>query len=313
MTRQDLRELVSSLANLPLEYVEAMRLDLDEVVLRQRRVGAWPRGVIMHVVGNARRTAREQENAVGEIDRLLEVVRDEHRRRARFHEDALERVAHEQRHLVVEGRERLVEKKDLRFHHERSHDRDELLLAARQLIGVTVEVDLDAEAGDHPLRARAPFGLRQLHKLERILDVVDRAQPGKQRLAIILEYVAELDVAKGFSVEQDFAAVGRDQAGDHVDQRTLAAAVRSEDRNELSARNVEVEAVVDDRVGKMLGQAADGDVGGCRRLGSRLVRSHHRTLPPQGQSIPQKVCRYLLTSTFSVSVPVCTEKSMNFW
>src|SRR5262249_11469881 len=198
-------------------------------------------------------------------------------------------------------------------HHERSHDRDELLLAARQLVGVTVEVDLQAAACAAPRRARTPRGPRARHQLERILDVVDSAQPGEQRLAIVLEYVAELDVAKGFSVEQDFAAVGRDQAGDHVDQRALAAAVWAEDRHQLPTGDVEVEAVVDDGVGEMLGQAADGDVGGCRRLGSRLVRSHHRTLPPRGQSIPQNVCRYLLTSTFSVSVPVCTEKSMNFW
>ena len=149
----------------------------------------------------------------------------------------------------------------MRFHHERAHDRDQLLLAARKLVGVAVEVDLDAEAGDHPLRARAPFGLRQLHQLEWILDVVDRAQPGEQRLAIILEYVAELDVAKGLAVEQDFPGVGGDQAGDHVDQRTLPATVRSEYRYELSARDVEVEAVVDDGVGETLGQAADGDVG----------------------------------------------------
>ena len=27
----------------------------------------------------------------------------------------------------------------------------------------------------------------------------------------------------------------------------------------------------------------------------------------------QNVCRYFVTSTFSGSVPVCTEKSMNFW
>src|SRR5262249_32876648 len=156
-------------------------------------------------------------------------------------------------------------------------------------------------------------GLRQLHQLERILDVVDRAQPGEQRLAVILEYVAELDVAQGFSVEQDFAGVGRDQAGDHVDQRALAAAVWAEDRHQLPTGDVEVEAVVDDGVGEMLGQAADGDVGGCRRLGSGLVRSHQRTRPPGVRSIAQNVCRYLLTSTFSVSVPVCTEKSMNFW
>ena len=113
---------------------------------------------------------------------------------------------------------------------------------------------------DQPLGARAPLGLRQLHQLERILDIVDRAQPGKQRFAIVLEYVAELDVAQRLAVEQNFAGIGRNEPGDHVDQRALAAAVRPEHRDELAAWDVEVEPVVDDGVAEALGQAADGDV-----------------------------------------------------
>ncbi len=219
----------------------------DEFLLRQRRVGARPRRVERHEVGDARRTARQQQHAVGEIHRLFEIVRDQHRRGAGLHEDALQLLAHEQRHLVVERRERLVEKQDFRLDHQRAHDRDELLLAAGHLVGIAVEVDLDAEMRDELLDPRAPLGLRHLHQLERIVDVVERAQPGKQRLAIVLEHVAELDLAQRLAVEQDFAGIDRDQPGDHVDQRALAAAVRPEHRDELAARNVEIEVVVDRR------------------------------------------------------------------
>ena len=108
-----------------------------------------------HEVGDPRRMARQQQDAVGEIDRLLEIVRDQHRRGAGLHEDALQLLAHEQRHLVVERRERLVEKQDFRLDHQRAHDRDQLLLAAGHLIGIEVEVDLDAEMGDQLLDPRA--------------------------------------------------------------------------------------------------------------------------------------------------------------
>ena len=272
--------------------------------LRQRRIGARPGRVVGHVVRDAGRPAREQQNTVGEIDRLLEIVRDQHRGGAGLDEDALELVAHEQRHLVVERRERLVEKQDFRLDHERAHDRDQLLLAARQLIGIALEVDLDAEMGDQPLGARAPLGLRQLHQLERILDVVDRAQPRKQRLAIILEHVAELDVAQRLAVEQDFAGIGRDEPGDHVDQRALAAAVRAEHRDELAARDIEVEAVVDHSVDEVLGQAADGDVGGCRRRAAASPRHAARIRAQTAFSRPTEDLRserlqILVTSTFS--------------
>ena len=111
-------------------------------------------GVERHVVGDLRRMARQQQNAVGEIDRLFEIVRDQHGGGAGLHEDALQLLAHEQRHLVVERRERLVEEQDFRLDHQRPHDRDQLLLAARHLVGIAVEVDLDAEMRDQPLHPR---------------------------------------------------------------------------------------------------------------------------------------------------------------
>jgi hypothetical protein len=139
--------------------------------------------------------------------------------------------------------------------------------------------------GDQAFGARAAFRPRQLHQLERVLDVVDRAQPREQRFAVVLEYVAELDVAQRLAVEQDCPCIAGDESGDHVDQRGLAAAVWPEHGDELPARDVEIESVVNDRLGEMLGQSADGDVGGRRRRGgvtarnAALVRSLQQVLP----------------------------------
>ena len=113
-----------------------------------------------HEVGDPRRTARKQKHAVGQIHRLFQVVRDQHRRGLGLHEDALQLLAHEQRHLVVERRERLVEEQDLRLDHQRPHDRDKLLLPAGHLVGIAIEIDLDAKMRHQLLdpRARSAFG-----------------------------------------------------------------------------------------------------------------------------------------------------------
>ena len=163
-------------------------------------------------VGDLRRRAGKQQHLVGEIDRFLEIVRDDQRGGADLLEHVLQLLAHEQRHLVVERRERLVEEQHLRLDHQRAQDRDQLLLAAGHLVGIEVEIDADAEAGDelfHPAFLLAPG---DLHEFERVGDVVAGAQPGKQRLPIVLEHVADAYFADLQAVEQDFAAVARQTA-----------------------------------------------------------------------------------------------------
>jgi hypothetical protein len=109
-------------------------------------------------------------------------------------------------------------------------------------------------------------------QLERVGDIVEGAQPGKQRLAIVLENVAKIDVRKPSSVEQDLPGVGGHEAGNHIDQRALAAAVRAEHRDQFAARDVEIEIVVDDGLVEALGQAANGDVRRLSRLHRRCER-----------------------------------------
>ena len=83
-----------------------------------------------------RRMPRQQQHAVGEKHRLFQIVRHQHRGGAGLHKDALQLLAHEQRHLVIERRERLVEEQDFRLDHQRAQDRDQLLLPAGHLIGI---------------------------------------------------------------------------------------------------------------------------------------------------------------------------------
>jgi hypothetical protein len=126
------------------------------------------------------------------------------------------------------------------------------------------------------VRARRSAG-GTFFQLERIGDVVEGMQPGKQRLAIILEHIAEIGVRSLSTVEQDLPGVGGNEARDHVDQRALAAAVRSEHRDQFAARNVEIEIVVDDGLVETFAHAADRHVcGGFARRRIKQIRRGRR-------------------------------------
>src|ERR1700692_4102726 len=64
----------SSLANLALEHFEAMCLGADEVGLRHRLEGARTSGIVMNEFDRARRMPRQQQDAIGQIHRLFQIV-----------------------------------------------------------------------------------------------------------------------------------------------------------------------------------------------------------------------------------------------
>ena len=83
-----------------------------------------------------RRPRRKHENAVGEMNRFLDVVRDQHDRVALLREDPQQLVAHSQAHQRVQRRERLVHIQNFRFHYECARQLGALQHAARQLVRI---------------------------------------------------------------------------------------------------------------------------------------------------------------------------------
>ena len=75
----------------------------------------------------------EHGDAVGDLHRLLLVVRDEDRRHVHLLVQAAQPVAQLGPHARVEGAERLVEEQDARLRGERAGERHALALAAREL------------------------------------------------------------------------------------------------------------------------------------------------------------------------------------
>src|SRR5260370_5277631 len=121
--------------------------------------------------------------------------------------------------------------------------------------------DFDLEILEQLLDPRRAVASRQSHELQGIVDVVERAQPREEGVEVVLEYVGTPRLLNGLAVEQHLPGIQRQQPGDQVDQGALAAAVRPENRDELTLRQVEVEAVVDDGPVERFAQAANGDEG----------------------------------------------------
>ena len=77
-----------------------------------------------------------------------------------FHEYLLQTLAHEQRHFIVERRERLVQKQHFWFGHQRAQDRDRLLLASGQRVRIGIEIEGNVKVGEQLFDATVTLLLR---------------------------------------------------------------------------------------------------------------------------------------------------------
>ena len=154
--------------------------------------------------------------------------------------------AHVQAQLRVEVRERLVHEQDLRAHDEDARERDALLLAARELVRVTMLRALEADhlerLGDLARHGRAAL---RAH-LQPVADVVAYRHVREER--VVLEDEAYLalvdhDVRHVLTVDEDASRGRRLEARDHAQRRRLAAARGAEERYELAALYVELDAL----------------------------------------------------------------------
>ena len=157
--------------------------------------------------------------------------RDDHRHAAR------RELAHDVEHLGdelrVEGARDLVEEHEVRLHRQRPDDRDALLLAAREPVGVVRGLVLEAEAAraapSPASSASARDAAEDLPRRQR--DVVEDAQVREQveRLeddADPAPDAVDVDARRGdvLAADLDPAGVDRLEQVDAAEQRGLAAA-----------------------------------------------------------------------------------------
>ncbi len=208
----------------------------------------------------------EHRDLVAELDRLVDVVGDEHDGFAEFalqpQDLGLQILAH---HRVHRG-ERFVHQKDRRVGGQRPGHADALLLTARQLGRVAVsQLGVEPDAFHHLQRglARASPGFAAQHRDGR--HVVDHPKVWHQAGA--LDHVTDpqpqldrIDLGDVLPVDRQRARRRVDHPVDHPHRRGLATAGRPDEHGQRPLRHLQRQVVDrDGAVRVFLGDVLEGD------------------------------------------------------
>ena len=218
------------------------------------------------------------EQPVGEVAHERHVVRHEDHREPQLPLQLLD--LHHERALRddVERRGRLVHDHELRREEQRHCDHRALPHPARELVRIAVQVHrIDRDEPQHLARASLDLGLRHVRVgAAGVAHLLGHGQHGVERVHRALHHDGEVAPAHGAELlllEQDEVApleedaAAHDLAGhrraeqprDRIQQRRLSAPRLADDREELAARELEIDMVDrDDRAG--VGRVGDREV-----------------------------------------------------
>ena len=145
------------------------------------------------------------------------------------------------------------------------------LLAAGELVGLSLLHALELDQRHHLGDARIDLGARHASAFQAERDIVAHRQMRKQR--VVLEHhvdgtLMRQDLRDVAASEQDTAFVRRLEAGEHAQQRGLAAAARAKQGKEFAGADIERELVDRAKVAEFLRHSLDAQQRhvGCGRL-----------------------------------------------
>ena len=148
--------------------------------------------------------------------------------------------------LEIEGAERLVEQEHRRLVDQGARQRHPLALPAAELARPPLLEPLERDQAEHLLHRAPPLGPRHLLHAQAEPHVVGHAHVREQRVALedgVHGPRVRRRVAHRLPVDQERAAGGGLEAADQVEGGGLAAAARSQQREELTLADLEVDAV----------------------------------------------------------------------
>ncbi|MNQ71881.1 hypothetical protein D3C85_865680 [compost metagenome] len=206
----------------------------------------------------------QHHDAVGHGHCFDLVMGDVHRGCAQPLVQRLDLGAHLHAQLGVEVRQRLVEQESLRLPHDGPAHGYALALAARELARVPLQQLAQAQRVGRLLHAAGDLVFRDALDLQAEAQVLRHGHVRVER--VVLEHhrhvaVARRGVVDAAVAEQDVAAFGGFQPGNHAQQRRLAAAARPHERHELAVADVDVDAADHRRAAELLEELADADGG----------------------------------------------------
>ena len=205
-----------------------------------------------------------QHHPVGHFQRLFLVVRHEHAGHVQLVVQPAQPAAQFLAHLGVQRAKGFVQQQHARLHRQRARQGDALALAARQLgriaIGQPVQLHQPEQVVHLALDLVLGRTLRTMLDAQAEGHVLEHGHVLEQR--VVLEHEPDLALAHvhGGGVlagEQHAARVGRFQARDDAQQRGLAAAGRSQQRDQLAGLDMQRYVVERAELAEALGQIAD--------------------------------------------------------
>ena len=188
-------------------------------------------------------------DSVGERERFLLVVRDQHGRDLQLALNLADRAPQLFADLRVERAERLVEQQHLGLVRQRARDSDTLLLSTRELRRQAIVHAFERYQPQQFLAALPPVFGAHAPDAQRELDVLADAHVAEQR--VVLKHEADAALPCGHvrdivAVQGDAPVIDPGQPGDRAQQRALAAAAGAEQHEELALADFQRD-VVDDR------------------------------------------------------------------
>ena len=165
--------------------------------------------------------------------------------------DFTDRLAHLDAQLCIEVGERLVHQKHLRLHNDGARQRDALLLAAGELVGIAILVLRDLHGFHDLFHTALDLVLGELFVFQTVLDVAVDGHVREDGVA--LEHHAEIALIDGYIVDhlvvkRNGAGLNGVKTGDHAEKRCFAAAARPKQREQLAGTDVDGQVADDDVV-----------------------------------------------------------------
>src|SRR5437773_1576636 len=227
-------------------------------------------------------------NAVRQGKRFSLVMRHVHKGDADFFLQIDQFDLHLLAKFRVERREGLVEQKHARMRHQRAADGDALPLATGELVRITFVESGEAYVFERGFDLGGNLGGRCLRHLQRERHIAFDCHVREKSVA--LEHHAHRPpfgwtVDKILAFEQDPAAVGQVEAGDHSQQCRLAAAGRAEKGEEFASLDADADVVDCGEIAEAAGDVLDLEQ---RHCGREHIRRRSADCSKMGTRSPRK-------------------------
>src|ERR687896_463094 len=217
--------------------------ELLELGIRDRLLLARARERHVDQVGDLARPRGHDDHAVGQQDRLRDVVRDEQRGGGQPLVHAQELEVEALARQLVHGREWLVQQEHVHADHEQACERHALLHATGEVARVGVLEAAQADQVEQLVRLALGLPVELPAELRREQRVLQRGAPRQQGRALEHQrhVLPRLDHLP--AVYRDASVREWDEPGDQAEQRGLAASARDPDRDELAGGRLEADVV----------------------------------------------------------------------